>query len=53
MILLGEHEQVYRITQLAKVEHLMLFHTVLWVRNYFFRIRIPFPAEFWIRIQKK
>jgi hypothetical protein len=30
---------------------------VLWIRNYFFRIRIwiwiPFSAEFWIRIQKK
>jgi hypothetical protein len=30
---------------------------VLWIRNYFFRIRIwiwiPFSAEFWIRIPKK
>jgi hypothetical protein len=28
---------------------------VLWIRNYFFRIRIwiPFSAEFWIRIRKK
>jgi hypothetical protein len=27
---------------------------VLWIRNYFFRIRIliPFSAEFWIRIKK-
>jgi hypothetical protein len=25
--------------------------TVLWVRNYFFQIRIPFSAEFWIRIR--
>jgi hypothetical protein len=23
---------------------------VLWIRNYFLRIRIPFSAEFWIRI---
>jgi hypothetical protein len=29
-----------------------LCHSVLWIRNYFFRIRIPFAAEFWIRIQK-
>jgi hypothetical protein len=30
------------------------FETVLWIRNYFFRIRIriPFSAEFWIRIKK-
>jgi hypothetical protein len=26
---------------------------VLWILNYFFRIRIPFSAKFWIRIQKK
>jgi hypothetical protein len=26
--------------------------SVLWIRNYFFRIRITFSAEFWIRIQK-
>jgi hypothetical protein len=25
---------------------------VLWIRNYFFRIRIPFSDEFWIRIKK-
>jgi hypothetical protein len=27
--------------------------SVLWIRNYFFRIRIqiPFSSEFWIRIQ--
>jgi hypothetical protein len=24
---------------------------VLWIRNYFFRIRIPFSVEFWIRIR--
>jgi hypothetical protein len=29
-----------------------LYSTVLWIRNYFFciRIRIPFSSEFWIRI---
>jgi hypothetical protein len=26
-----------------------IFFPVLWNRNYFFRIRIPFSAEFWIR----
>jgi hypothetical protein len=29
-----------------------LLVTVLWIRNYFFRIRIPFSAKFWIRIKK-
>jgi hypothetical protein len=26
-------------------------YTVLWIRNYFVRIRIPFSAEFWIWIR--
>jgi hypothetical protein len=26
---------------------------VLWIRNYFFRIRIPFSVVFWIRILQK
>jgi hypothetical protein len=34
----------------------IILTAVLWIRNYFFRIRIriwiPFSAEFWIRIQK-
>jgi hypothetical protein len=37
----------------AKIFRLLLYTTVLWIRNYFFRIRIPFSAEFWIRIRKK
>jgi predicted O-methyltransferase YrrM len=31
----------------------VMCRTELWIRNYFFRIRVPFSAEFWIRIRKK
>jgi hypothetical protein len=38
---------------MMKLCHSLLPDAVLWYRNYFFRIRIPFSAEFWIRIRKK
>jgi hypothetical protein len=32
-------------------EEIITLNPVLWIRNYFFRIRIPFSTEFWIRIR--
>jgi hypothetical protein len=49
----GEGARYTKISvPVSSVTFKRFYQPVLWIRNYFFRIRIPFSAEFWIRIPK-
>jgi hypothetical protein len=44
---------IFLIPVITVLMFTVYLRAVMWIRNYFFRIRIPFSAEFWIRIRKK